>query len=392
MAKTKILIYDSITDGHHPDYLFHLVNYINSKSNIEAFVASGEDFFNDYLKHPTRKNIVWNNHIHFLPIAQLKIESFVRQSKLKRSISEYQFFLELGKKHEVNHAILMYADYLQLGILVSAKPSFTVSGIIFRPTFHLEVNGLFNTTYKNIKALLLKSVLKKSYISNMYALDSSVISFWGNESKLAYINEPISAFPISKSSIDHFKNEHQISAHQQVFLNFGYLDDRKGIDQFLKACRLLPEAEAQKICLILAGNISASYQAFIEKQIEKTPHIRVITFFKYLDQTEYQILFEASDVVLMLYQKHIGMSSVLVRAAAVHKPVLLENFGILSSIAEKYQLGKLVQSKNSEKLKNDLLEVLHNGIRCDFQKQSTFANNNTPEAFAEKLVGNYIIT
>lgn len=386
MGKTKILIYDSITDGHHPDYLFHLINYINSQQEIEAFIASGEDFFDNFLQHPARKNIIWNQHLHFIPIPKETKEKLHHQLIVKRSIQEFNYFAKLGKLHQVDQGILMYADYFQVGLLCSPDPGFQVSGILFRPTFHLSTNGLFKNIFKKSKALLLKAVLKKSFVTRLFVLDSSVLSFWENESKLAFINEPISTFPVKQSLIDDFKKTYAIDQTQHIFLNFGYLDERKGIDQFLKACRLLPLEEAQKICLILAGNISSTYQTHIEKQIEKTPGIRVIPFFKYLDQTEYQILFEVCDVILMLYQKHIGMSSVLVRAAAVQKPILLENFGILSSIAEKYQLGKLVQSKNSEKLKNDLLEVLHKGISCDPRKQANFAKNNTPEAFAEKLL------
>ena len=386
MGKTKILIYDSITDGHHPDYLFHLINYINSHDQFEAFVASGEDFFNEYLQHPTRKNIHWGNHVHFLPISTDKINQLHNYPIYKRSFIEYKYFTQLGEKHEVDHGLIMYVDYFQLGLICGPKPDFSVSGILFRPTFHMNVNGLQKKILKLFKSTLLKIILKRSFVSRLYALDSSVISFWKNESKLKYLNEPVSSLSIDQSKVSAFKALQQIDHEQRIFLNFGYLDERKGIDQFLKACRLLPEKEASKICLILAGNISSSYQKHIEKQLAETPHIKVITFFKYLDQTEYQILFEACDVVLMLYQKHVGMSSVLVRAAAVHKPVLLENFGVLSKIAQTYQLGKLVHSTNSEKLKNELLEVLQNGIVCDAEKQIQFAKNNTPEAFASKLL------
>lgn len=386
MIKEKVLIYDSITDGHHPDYLFHLLNYLNLHPTYEVFVASGHSFFNEYLHHPSRNNISWNNHIHFLPISPKKIAQLHEGPIFTRSFKEYNYFKKLGQQHQITHGILMYIDYFQLGIAYSPKPDFSISGILFRPTIHLQIEGLLKNLKKQSKTLLLKQILKKPFVSKIHVLDPSIANHLPNENKLCYINEPVSAFRVAKSKINSFRNDHQILENQKIFLNFGYLDERKGIDQFLKACRLLPEQEASSICLILAGNISASYQKHIEKQIQQTPHIRVITFFKYLDQSEYQILFEACDFVLMLYQKHLGMSSVIVRAAAVNKPILLEDYGTLSAIADKYELGLKVKSNQSEKLKNVLLNVLKNGIHFNSEKQNTFAQNNTPQAFAKKLL------
>lgn len=386
MNKEKVLIYDSITDGHHPDYLFHLLNYLNAHPQFEVFVASGESFFNDYLKHPIRNEIEWKNHIHFLPISSNKITELHQGTISQRSFKEFRYFSKLGEKHQVQHGILMYIDYLQLGIAFGPKPNFSISGILFRPTLHIKFNGLLKNLKKTSKSLLIKYILKKPYVSKIHVLDPNVSNFWPNQKKIQYLNEPVSAFRVPKTKIKSFRADHNILDNQKIFLNFGHLDDRKGIEQFLKACRLLPQNEASSVCLILAGNISATYQKHIEKQIQQTPHIRVITFFKYLDQSEYQILFEACDFVLMLYQKHLGMSSVIVRAAAVNKPILIEDYGTLSGITDKYQLGRKVKSNQSEKFKNILREVLQKGIPFDIEKQNTFAQNNTPQAFAKKLL------
>jgi len=64
MATNRILLFDTIIDGHHPDYLIHLISYYSTQ-NVELFVASAAKFKEQFdIRLKDEKN-QWGDNVTF---------------------------------------------------------------------------------------------------------------------------------------------------------------------------------------------------------------------------------------------------------------------------------------------------------------------------------------
>ncbi len=101
-----------------------------------------------------------------------------------------------------------------------------------------------------------------------------------------------------------------------------------------------------------------------------------------------QAWFAAADVVAAPYQKHVGMSGITVQAAAVGRPLLCSDYGLMGELTRQYQLGSTVDASSPRAIGEALTEMLqgndaHLGNAGSMQD---FANHNSDLLFAKTLV------
>jgi ethanolamine utilization protein EutP (predicted NTPase) len=96
-----------------------------------------------------------------------------------------------------------------------------------------------------------------------------------------------------------------------------------------------------------------------------------------------QQYFEVSDYILALYAKHIGMSAIMVRAAAAHKPLLSHNFGLMGKIVTENQLGMIVNNDLAEKME---ILLAKNPKVGNERKMQQFAELNSAENYAKTIL------
>jgi glycosyltransferase involved in cell wall biosynthesis len=164
---------------------------------------------------------------------------------------------------------------------------------------------------------------------------------------------------------------------KKVFLNFGQLDQRKGIEGFLLACKQLTPTDLNQICLLLAGPIEAAYQAHIESLLREMPDLEVIRLFDQLHYPTVELCFEVSDVVLVTYLGHMGMSSVLIRAALAGKPVIGTSVGTIGATIDAYQLGLSIDPSNTF----EFAQALTGKQKANAALQAELVRQNSVEAF-----------
>ena len=131
--KQRILLFDTILDGHHPDYLSYLIGYFSGQPSIEVYVVSGESFKTEFDKRQEEEQRVWGSNIHFLPINSREIARIHKKSIYLRSFIEWRLMLKYALEVNASHAIIMYFDYFQLGAWLGKRAHLPVSGILFRP-------------------------------------------------------------------------------------------------------------------------------------------------------------------------------------------------------------------------------------------------------------------
>ena len=384
MAIQRILLFDTITDGHHPDYLIHVIGFYSGNKEVELYVSTGESFKSQFDARQQAEDNPWGDNVTFLPIPTNKLNSIHSKPIYLRSIIEWNLLVETAQSINANQVLLMYFDYYQLGILIGKKAPCPVSAIYFRPNFTENDNGI----YLQIKKWMLSKVLKSGQIQNLFCLVHALVPYMKGQktqTQIIPICDPIKQFEISKSETAEFKNKYKISTDKKIFLNFGYLDDRKGMEVFIDACAALSSEALAKICLLLAGPVPEYYEKIIEAKLAQVPELEVIRCYGYLPAREVQICFELSDVVLILYQDFLNMSSVLIRAAMANKPTFATQTGMIGELVSRNNVGVTVDATSVSEVSNELNAMIQNGITYSEDNLKQLAEENSLNSFLSTI-------
>ena len=95
-----------------------------------------------------------------------------------------------------------------------------------------------------------------------------------------------------------------------------------------------------------------------------------------------------ADCILAPYQRHVGSSGIMVRAAAASRPVLSQSFGLMCRLTETSSLGVTCDTTSTEELPEGIHRCIHNPVESYFDASTAreFAEANTAEAFARTLL------
>lgn len=373
--KQRLLLFDTILDGHHPEYLIHLIGYYSSRPEVDVIVATGASFQEEFTKRQKAEQLVWGKNIQFYPIQDPLI---FKGNIFFRSLREWNLMLGIVTETNATQALLMYVDYFPLGAILGQRAHVPVSGISFRPP--QEIQGPFDY----IKQKVWQSMLASGQIKQIFSLVHAAVPILEALSEKAQaipLADPVTHLPISPTQISDFRKSHEIPSNKKIYLNFGQLDQRKGIEAFILACKQLNPAQQKKICLLLAGPIEPAYQIHIESLLNEIPDLHVVKIFDYLHYPTVELCFEVADVVLVTYQGHMGMSSVLIRAALTGKPVIGTFLGTIGATIDAYQLGKAIDPSNAI----EFAEVLTGKFKANAKLQDAFVRQNSVEAFVLKI-------
>jgi glycosyltransferase involved in cell wall biosynthesis len=146
----------------------------------------------------------------------------------------------------------------------------------------------------------------------------------------------------------------------------GSIARRKGILEFLRALFQLVSEQgdffSDQVVVVIAGRISSDIRELVLSWVTRIRKISseetIFVFDRFLADKEFVSFISASDVVCMPYIKFIGMSGVLVQAAACGKPVLAPEFGLIGELVRRYELGILCRPTDHENLVAALYECL----------------------------------
>lgn len=381
----RLSIFDSIDDGHHTDYLAYLIHQFSQKLDVELLLIVPESFIQSFKKNRQIWGFDLGNNIHFHPLDTHTVQRLHGQSIYKRSLAEWNLYVDISEAWEASHGLLMYFDYFQLGMLFGKKAHFQLGGIYFRPNFYYRKASWISAF---IKKWMLRLSTFRSSMKVLFSLDHKAVKHIRpllGKTQVLRISDPVRAYEVSAEELSAFREQWHIPANKKVCLIFGYLDPRKGIDAFLQSTQHLTADELSQICLLVAGAISPAYQAHLEKQFQQFPEVEVIPIFQEIKGKDIQLCFEVADLVLMLYQNHVGMSSVLVRASISKKVVLGTHYGLLGKLIQSMQLGLVVDAQNPIQIAEQLEQYLNLGIGYSKEQMEKMAHENSELAFANTL-------
>lgn len=402
-GEKELMLFDLSIYGHHPSYIQHFIEYWTKQNSSESlYVVVSPKFLQVHADVVERaKN--YSSSINFLSITtaeEAKLKA--RTSGINRNIRAFQEWYLLCKYAttlQVSNCLIMYLDTCLLPLALGIKPPCQFSGIYFRPTFHYPEFSNYSPSFKQRlqhwrEKFILKRALRHSRLQTLFSLDPFAveqINSLHSQAKVVHLPDPVT-LPNGKLSLNNLKQHLRIDENRKVFLLFGALTGRKGIYQLLDAVVLLPTEVCQKLCLLFVGESSDKEKAAIAALIataRQAKPIQIVEYYQFVPEQDVQAYFQLADVVLAPYQNHVGMSGILLLAAAAQKPVLSSNYGLMGEIVRRYRLGVTVDSTKPNEIAKGLAYCLQSLEKLgDRHQMELFANQNTAEKFARTILQN----
>lgn len=406
----KIMLFELDTRGHHPGYVQHLVKYwCEQKLPGHLDVLVSQKFMQQHfnivdigLRCPqkTIKFVAITPEEEAMLFDSAKLENSFT-GRIQRAFQEWDLLRKYAVALGTTHCLIMYLDTILLRLALGTRFPCSFYGIYFRPIFHYKnfanyVPHRRERIWQLRDKVCLSRLLSYVNFKTLFCLDPFAVEHinkYYNYSRSVYLPDPVQIYTYTESQVEELKTNLEIDSGRKVFILFGVLGRRKGIYQLLDAVQILPPNLAHKFCILLIGPIGLEEKELLQTRIAEISQslpVQIICRHEFVTDQEIQPYFQIADVVLAPYQRHIGMSAILVRAAAAQKPVLVSDFGLMGEMVRRYKLGLAVDStvpseitKGFERFMLESSETL-----CDYIKMKQFADQNTAEQYAKIIFGN----
>ncbi len=399
----RLLIFELSVGGHYPGYIQHLVRYwreagLPGRLDVVVtpeFLAQHDDVVAT-AGDPTQSGI------HFTAITTTEAAGLSDRrsgrSRIRRAFQEWRLLRHYAQLQRSDQCLIPYLDTRLLPLALGATLPCPFSGIYFRPTFHYP--DLIKITPSRRERLqywrerwLLARLLAHPRLTTLFCLDPFVLkplqSFKTQAQKL-YLPDPVQIYPPALERVEQLRQQLGIAPERRVFLLFGALDERKGVQPLLSAIAALSPEQSQHLCLLLVGPLGAAIKSPVQAQIDhlrQTQPGQIICVDQFVPDHEIQPYFQLADVILAPYQRHVGMSAILVRAAAAQKPLLASDYGLMGEITRRYQLGLTVDSTQPAAMTPALAALLTMSLTevGDRAQMQAFAAQNSAHQFARTI-------
>jgi glycosyltransferase involved in cell wall biosynthesis len=121
----------------------------------------------------------------------------------------------------------------------------------------------------------------------------------------------------------------------------GIQDRRKGSDRLLRA--FLAANTPDDARLLLAGKLSCEFSDELHRDARSELQSgKLVVIDRYLSEDEHALALNAADMIAAPQPDAVGSSGLLVRAAALRKPILASNFGWVGWATETFGFGRTV--------------------------------------------------
>ena len=399
----KLMLFDLSIYGHHPSYIQHFISYWSQQELPGSLnIVVSQKFFQEHSDLVKQSAELKRKDINFIAISQEEEANLKpRNSSINRNIlafQEWRLFCKYADLLKATQGLIMYLDPYLLPLAVGMQSPCSFSGIYFRPTFHYPSFSSYIPSWKNRlqqwrEKFILNRVVRNSQLKTLFCLDPFVVKHINNfksEARAIHLPDPVSLQLKDEYLLNNLRQRLKIKTGKKVFLLFGALNGRKGIYQLLEAIQLLPSALCQQICLVFVGEANSTDKALIQSKVAatcQTQTVQIIQHYEFVPEQDVQAYFQLADVVLAPYQRHVGMSGILLLAAAANKPVLSSNYGLMGEMVRLNQLGIAVDSTVPEEIAKGLQHYLvappEEVGKC--KQMQLFAEQNSADKFAQIL-------
>ncbi len=401
----RLMLFDLALGGHHGNYIRYLIDYWcehNLSGSLDIVVLP--QFLEVHAD--LTKAIAQSRHpkIKLISITEAETKTLNSRksglSRVVRNFQEWDLYCRYASLLQATQSLIMYLDTCEIPLFVGKSSPCLFSGIYFRPTFHYRYFPGYQWSGKDKlqqirEQLTLWRILQHPKLKTLFCLDPFAIKHikqFSSQAKVVYLPDPVEIDCIDHPNLRAIKTNLDIEPHRRVFLLFGALDGRKGIYKLLDAVSLLPDELCQQLCLLLVGGTNAVEQAQIEAQVKticQHKPIQIIQRYQFISEADVTAYFQLADLVLAPYQKHAGMSGILLLAAAAGKPVLSSNYGLMGEMVRNYQLGHTIDSTIPDEIAKGMTHYLLSfDSSGDRAKMKEFCQQHSVEHYTHLIFDN----
>ncbi|NJN01307.1 MAG: glycosyltransferase [Leptolyngbyaceae cyanobacterium SL_1_1] len=395
------MLFDLSVRGHHPAYIQHLIQYFIAESLPGRLViVVSPRFFEEHGEVVEIAKRYAPAQVQFQAISRVEEKQLGQRKsarqRLHRTFQEWQLLCKYAQALRARHCLALYFDTCLRPLAVSQPLPCCLSGIYFRPTFHYSTFARYQTNAKarlqhSWEQGLLKLVGQRSRLHTVFSLDPFAVPQLNRLLKRAeavHLPDPVALEPASPERVQQLHTELGIESSRTVALIFGALTQRKGVPQLLEAIAALSPENCQKLCLLLVGEstLETQLEARITELTTQKP-IQIVRRYAFVPEADVTAYFQLADIVLAPYQRHVGMSGILLQAAAAGKPVLSSDYGLMGELVNRYRLGLAVDSVQPAALAQGMHQLLNQPLEnfgCRLQMQA-FAEQNSSTLFAKVI-------
>lgn len=399
----KLMLFDLSIYGHHPSYIQHLIEYwYKQRLSGSLDIVVSPKFIQEHSDVVSRASELSQANINFVAIAPVEEAALKSRksgfSRALRAFQEWNLFCKYAGLLKATQCLIMYFDTCQLPLAFGRGAPCPFSGIYFRPTFHYDdftnyLPSLKDRIQQQREKFILSLVLRNSQLQTLFCLDPFVVKYFDRfrtKVEPVHLPDPVQIQNVTEFQSKQIREKLGIKPDRKVFLLFGALDGRKGIYQLLEAILLLPPVLCHKLCLVFIGESNSLDKELIESQVAtvcRSQPVQICRYYEFVPEQDVPAYFQLADVVLAPYQRHVGMSGILMLAAAAQKPVLSSNYGLMGEIVQRYRLGITVDSTVPSEIAKGLTRFLLESPEalCDRTKMQLFAEQNSAERFASVI-------
>lgn len=362
----RLLFFDMAVDGHHVEYLYHLINYRVSHPECPEFVLFTHP---DFVKSVEQLNLPTFWQGKGVRVIHPSDEEMQRLAKKKsiflRAKEEFRILKEFSEKHEIKCCHLMALDHLQFALGSDDGRYFRspIRGILFAPYALME--GTPYTIYfsRLRKHLQILWMLRNRKIEHIYILNNIECAQYFNEryrlpNFFVPLPDPILLPPTANHQCIKLKTERS----RYRFLMFGSLSTRKGVFHIIDALYQIPEFVADKIEVVFAGKMAPEdrtcFRSRVTDLLNKRSKVKISIQDKFIPFEEIPALFLESDCILLPYTITHGSSGIIGHSALYHRPIIGSANGLIGKLIRDYRLGIDIKPVNGRTLMVAMMEML----------------------------------
>ncbi len=312
------------------------------------------------------------------------------------AVRRWRLVARYAEKLETTHCLITHLDSCLLAVAAGLDLPCPFSGILFRPTFHYPPlpggNESKPVKFQRLQErLLMERMLKHPQLSTVFCLDPTALEplrAYGDN--IRYLPDPVPPRgPNRDVRRTQFRRSLGIDNDTLMLLAFGDISKRKGIVQLFEAFDRLPDKECEHISLVVAGAVKSFDEEWLRKKIDSlNARFPVKARTCYVPEEDVDAYFSASDLVLAPYQRHAGMSGILLRAAAQGKPVITQSYGLMGHLTRKYGLGSDVDTGDASQILLALRRFIRDPMEhhYDHDGMRRLAEEHDESRFAQTLL------
>ncbi|GAB3224382.1 hypothetical protein GCM10027423_60190 [Spirosoma arcticum] len=335
--------------------------------------------------------------VHLVVISEAEEANRKSQKRqVLRMQYEWKLVVNYARQWQVKQVLLMYFDTFQVAFRLALRVPCPVAGIFFRPVFHYEDwgHGPVNSREKFQewrKRKLIRWTVSKRSLQTLFCLDPFVVptlNRWAGRNVATYLPDPVEVYPTTAANAAAIRQQLGIEPTRQVVLVFGQLDERKGLFTLIEALKRLTPAQQSNWCLLLVGPVDDGIAPALNSSLNTLTTqtaIQLVRHHSFVNEKDIQPYFMVSDLIATLYQRHVGMSAVLVRAATAEKPVLSSDYGLMGQLVRTWNLGQAVDAENSVIVADALATFGQSNWTTDTTAMKQFTEQNQASQYAKVI-------